>query len=222
MLLSILTPTLIERRVCFQLLQDKLQRQIREGAFSDHIEHLCFEDNRERSIGYKRNVLMDQAKGKFIVFVDDDDDVSDNYVSLICEVISNNPEIDCIGFRGTITFKGRHPHEFVQSLQYHRFSRKNGVYYRSLMHINPIRRDIAVQYRFEDISYSEDIDWIMGMIRDKTLSRECFIDQTLYFYDSRRQWWYQQLIDVTEDIRQMMGIQMVNRVRLRRWLRGLF
>ena len=130
MLLSILTPTIEERKHQFQILQNKVERQIQSLPYADQVEHLWFLDNRERSIGFKSNHLLDQAKGKFVVFVDDDDDVSKNYVELICDAIKTNPDIDCVGFKGEISFAGSHPHLFVHSVKYKRYFKKKGIYYR--------------------------------------------------------------------------------------------
>jgi len=183
-LLSILTPTLVERQERFQ-----------------------------------RNILLEQARGDFVVFVDDDDDVNDDYVRLICRVIEANPRIDCVGIQGRITFNGSHPHEFVHSVRYRRYFKRHSVYFRPPLHINPIQREIAVRYRFEDISYSEDIDCGMRMCRDRILKKEILIEEPLYFYDSRRSWHYQQFIDASETVRRILGLQLVNRIRLRRWIR---
>ena len=219
MLLSILTPTLVERRERFRRIEEKLRRQIQNGPYAECVEHLRLEDTGEYSIGYKRNILMNRARGEFIVFVDDDDDVSDHYVSLICETIKSNPDIDCVGIRGTITFNGSHSHDLIHSLQYKRYFKKNSVYCRPAMHFNPMRRSIAVQYRFEDVSLGEDMDWSMRMVRENALKKECLISQPLLFYHSRRKWWYQMLIDYTEEVRRILGIQRVNLISFRRWIR---
>jgi hypothetical protein len=42
--------------------------------------------------------------------------------------------------------------------------KQGGIYYRPAVHINPIRREIARRYRFEEVSYSEDIDWAMQLV----------------------------------------------------------
>ena len=222
MLLSILTPTIEERKHQFQILQNKVERQIQSLPYADQVEHLWFLDNRERSIGFKSNHLLDQAKGKFVVFVDDDDDVSKNYVELICDAIKTNPDIDCVGFKGEISFAGSHPHLFVHSVKYKRYFKKKGIYYRPILHINPIKREIACRYQFEDINFSEDIDWAKRMWDDGILKKEYFINEPLYFYNSGRKWWYQVLIDRTERIRQITGLQLVNRIRMKRWLRKFF
>ena len=154
----------------------------------------------------------------FVVFIDDDDDVSDHYVQLITEVIRNHPEVDCIGIKGQITFRGRQPHPLVYSLRYQEYRTENGVYLRPQQHITPIRRDIALCYRFADTSYSEDYDWGLRMRKEAALRNEYFLDQVLYYYAARRSWWYQWLLDKTQGLRHPLGLQLVNRLRLGRWL----
>lgn len=219
MSLSILTPTLEERQAQFQQLRGELERQIAANAAADSVEHLYLSDNREHSIGRKRNMLLDKARGDYVVFIDDDDGVSKDYVALVSQAIREHPGIDCVGIRGMITFRGAHPHPFVHSIQYQRYAKQDGIYYRPILHINPIKRDIALRYRFEDISYSEDLDWAMRIMRDRVLEKEFLVDKPIYFYHSRRTWWYQVFIDRTETVRQALGLQVSNRVRLERWLR---
>jgi len=213
MLLSILIPTLVERRTQFQALKNRLQRQATDHGLATCVEILAEEDNREQSIGMKRNLLLQRATGRFVVFVDDDDEVHDSYVPLICHAIESHPDLDCIGIQGTILFRGKHQRPFVHSLQYSDYATIAGVYCRPPYHLNPIRRDIAVRYRFADTSYSEDIDWSIRMRNDRALTREHVIRESLYCYRSRRFWFYQYLLDRTEKIRHLLGLRFVNRLR---------
>jgi hypothetical protein len=180
---------------------------------------LHFLDNREHSIGHKRNSLLQQACGDFVVFVDDDDDVSADYVALICRAICERPGVDCIGIKGVITFQGRQAHPFVQSIHHKHWRKVGRVYQRPLLHTNPIRREIAQRYSFEDVSYSEDIDWASRVSRDHALRAEAMIDEPIYFYHSRRSWRYQVIVDQTEGIRRSLSLQLANRLRVQRWLR---
>jgi glycosyltransferase involved in cell wall biosynthesis len=220
-LLSILIPTLESRRELCQQLCQKLGQQIRENALDEDAEIVWLLDNGEHSVGFKRNTLIERAKGEFVAFVDDDDDVSDDYVPLICRAIKDHPDIDCIGIKGIITFAGRHPRLFIHSVQYQDYFSKDGTYLRPPYHLNPIRRDIAGRYRFEDISYSEDIDWAMRLCRDGALQREYFLDRIIYFYRSRRSWLYQVLLDQSEPIRHALGLRLANRLRVKRWLKRM-
>ncbi len=227
MILSLLIPTLDARRGLFLALYAALRQQIRDGGWDSEVEILHLADWGVHSVGSKRNQLVARAAGLFVAFIDDDDTVSADYVSRILTAIRENPEVDCIGIRGEITFRGRHPREFIHSVRYADYFSVRHTYFRPPYHLNPIRREIAARYRFPDVSYSEDIAWAMQMQRDGALRREVLVDGILYYYRSRRFWAYQWLLDATESIRHRFGIRLANRVPLqlaaqsltRRWWR---
>ena len=220
MLLSLLIPTLESRSELFEQLYTELNRQIREGGWSTDAEILSEKDSGERSIGEKRNHLIERASGLFVAFIDDDDQVSADYVSRVCETIQRNPGIDCIGIRGVITFRGAHPCQFIHSLQYSDYFSREHVYCRPPYHLNPIRREIAARYRFPDVSYSEDIDWALRIRRDSALKSEAFIDSVIYLYRSRRAWSYQWMLDKTEAFRHRFGIRLANRLTIQNTIRS--
>lgn len=222
MLFSILIPTLDNRRELFDLLYEKIAKQIAQNSLQNEVEIIHSRDGGERSVGAKRNELLNRAGGKFVAFVDDDDNLSDRYVPLICNAINENPDIDCVGIKGEITFRGTNPRIFIHSVRYKEYFSKNGIYYRPPYHLNPIRRDIAMRYKFEEIDYSEDIDWAIRICRDGTLKKEYFIDKTIYYYHSNRIWIYQKLLDQSESLRHPLGLKLANRVLIRRWLKSLF
>jgi Glycosyl transferase family 2. len=127
-LLSILIPTLEIRQRQFYKLYEELNRQITENSLDDEVELLYFSDKEEHSIGFKRNTLIEEAKGEFVAFIDDDDSVSNDYVPLIHDVIKENPEVDCIGIKGIIIFAEEHSRIFVHSLRYNEYFTKGDVY----------------------------------------------------------------------------------------------
>ncbi len=217
MILSILIPTIQSRQKQFQELHKELDRQISEDSLFKEVEVIHFLDNKKYSIGYKRNKLINESKGKFVVFVDDDDGVSDDYVRLIYRAIKDNLDIDCIGIKGLITFRKRMPRTFVHSLQYKEYFSKGKIYFRPPYHLNPIKHEIAKKYRFEEINYSEDIDWAMRILNDNVLKKEYFINDVIYYYYSRRFWLYQYLLDISEKVRHALGLRLSNRIRIRRW-----
>ncbi len=221
MLLSILIPTLESRREDFLRLYRKLDSQIVRNHLRADVEILVFEDRGQHSIGKKRNALLQRAAGRFVVFVDDDDDVSDDYVRLIAAALRERPDVDCIGIKGQITFHGRHPRTIIYSVRYDQPCTRGSEYLRPPQHITPIRKEIAARYRFADTSHSEDYDWALQIRSDRALQHEYFIDEVLYYYFSRRRWTYQRLLDRTECFRHRLGLRLVNRVRIRRRLSTL-
>jgi glycosyltransferase involved in cell wall biosynthesis len=222
MLLSILIPTLENRRALFTRVRGQLAAQVAAAGLGAEVEILDLRDNGEQTTGWKRNRLLERAQGDFVAFVDDDDAVSDDYVPRICHAIRAHPGIDCIGLRGVVSFRGGHPREFIHSIRYSDWRSGDGVYQRPPYHLNPIRRSIAARYQFADVYYSEDIDWARAMARDDVLRAECFVDSVLYYYASRRPWIYQWALDHTETLRHSVGLRLDNRLRLRRLFERMF
>ncbi len=65
---------------------DRLQGTIAQQN-DGSVEHLVIFDNCKRSVGLKRQACLDIARGDYIAFVDDDDDISADYISRIREAI---------------------------------------------------------------------------------------------------------------------------------------
>jgi glycosyltransferase involved in cell wall biosynthesis len=221
-LLSILIPTLESRLPLYTRLREELARQSSAPGARSAVEILALSDNGSEALGAKRNQLMDMARGRFMVFVDDDDRVSPNYIQFILGAIRENPEADCISYAGEITFRGRHPRKLVHAIKYTDWYECGGEYVRPPCHITPIRADIARRYRFADVDYSEDMDWAMRISRDGVLCREVPVGSVLYHYDSRRHYAWQWLLDKTQTVRHALGLRWVNRVAVSRRTRKLF
>jgi glycosyltransferase involved in cell wall biosynthesis len=214
MTLSILIATLTRRHDQFARLHSCLRAQIQAAGLDTQVEILTELDAGELTVGAKRNRLLQRATGDFIVFIDDDDELHPNYIRLICDTLARHPDIDTVGFRGIITFRGRRPSVFEHSLRHTDYFSRNHTYYRPPNHLNPIRRSIALRYPFVDVSYSEDIDWALRIQKDGALRSEAFLEETLYYYRSRRWWPYQWALDHTEKFRHRFGIRLANRLRI--------
>lgn len=216
MLLSILIPTLESRAALFGKLTAELRRQIEAGGSDGAVEIVSECDDGRLAVGAKRNTLLDRARGDYVVFVDDDDQVSSDYVATIAATLRAHPGVDCLGIRVLIYFRGTHPSEAIHSIRYSDLSSKGGRYFRPPYILNPIRREIAARYRFAEVRYSEDFDWALRMVDDRALQREAMVEPVLYHYYSRRRWLYQWLLDVTEPVRHTLGLRMDKRPGLRR------
>jgi glycosyltransferase involved in cell wall biosynthesis len=132
------------------------------------------------NVGKKRNILLQQSSGDFIVFIDDDDEIHDNYIDAFMNAIEINPDADCIGYRGYITFNGTTRRDWVISKECETWHEKDGVYYRTPNHISPVKRAIAMQVMFPEIEFGEDYVYSKGIL--PLLKKEVFIDEQLYHY----------------------------------------
>ena len=181
--LSILIPTLAARAAMLGELMQRLEYQIRQLGPVPEVEVVLFEDNKENPVGFKRNKLLQDAKGDFVVFVDDDDELSDDYIFQIYTAILDHPKVDAIGLRGIITVNGGNPRQVIYSMHNQGNYESDGIYYRPPCHLTPIRRTIAQRFRFPDgKNFGEDTDYATEILNSKAVKSEFFIDKVLYHY----------------------------------------
>jgi glycosyltransferase involved in cell wall biosynthesis len=177
-LLSILIPSLLNRR---ELLERLLK--ILNAQKTDEIEIIFSVDTGTISTGEKRNALMDKARGEYIVYVDDDDTVSEDYVCLVTEAIKRSRP-DCIGINLVHYKDGIFHGNCELSLrikEWGNFINENPPRYeRFPIHLNPVRRDIAMKARFPKSSNEEDRHYGLAL---QPLLKTCeIIDKPIYFY----------------------------------------
>ena len=150
--LSILTPTIPSRQNQAAALQEKLAAQI-----GGNVEHLCLCDNRTRSIGAKRQALADIARGDYIAFCDDDDEVSSDYVAELLRAIETGADV--ITFHQRAIYNGRecliefgvnNPDETFKGGQ---------TIKRSPWHVCAWRREVVAGCLFGESNYGEDLIW---------------------------------------------------------------
>lgn len=177
MKLSILICTLEKRKTLFNVLLHHLKSQIKDKKT---VEILSNCDNGEMTIGEKRNKLLEVAKGDYVCFIDDDDWVDENYVSLILEALESYP--DCVQLIGVMNTDGFNQRRFEHSISHGRYQDLNGVYYRPPNHLNPIRRDLALMFKFPEKDFGEDTEWAMQVKRSAILQREAPLDKVIYHY----------------------------------------
>ncbi len=177
---SILIPTLKERKKVFQELYTKLTKQIKDNNLENVVEIVVLSDNRTKSIGQKRNELLEQSTGEYICFVDDDDDIHEHYIEMIYNALLTNP--DCVNLIGIKTTNGKQPRTFIHSIKYTSWFEKDFIYYRPPNHLNTIRRDIAIKFKFPEKNHGEDADWSMQIAKSGLLKKEALISEPYYFY----------------------------------------
>lgn len=172
--LSILIATMPSRKESFHKLINDLGLQTCNVL---NVEILS-DDSIDINIGQKRNLLLSRAKGEYIVFIDDDDEVSSDYIALILNAAKFKS--DCIGINGIITTNGKNKMQWYISKSYKKWFTSKGIYYRTPNHISPVKRELAMLAGFPDISHAEDFTYSMRLL--PYLKTETIIKQPIYHY----------------------------------------
>lgn len=175
--LSILVTTLNKRKSLFNRVQKQIQKQI-----TSEVEFLFFCDDGELSVGEKRERLKKASRGKYVCYVDDDDHISKNYISSILEAAKQNS--DAIGIRGIYSHDFRDKRKLICSMNYKQWAiSESGAVIRPTNHLNPVKRELALQAPFPSFYYGEDrfyTETLKHLVKTETMA-----EGNLYWYDYR-------------------------------------
>lgn len=160
----------------------KIFKSIEKQATKD-VEIIVFLDNKKRSVGQKRNDLLALAQGTYVVFVDDDDEVTDDYVSLILKGV--NSGADVVNFGVNCSVNGSKYKRVYYDARYAGDTDHTDHYKRMVNHIMCVKRELALQVGFPDINFSEDADYAKRL--RPHIKSQAFIDKVLYFYNFSHQ-----------------------------------
>lgn len=150
----------------------------------ENLVEIIIDHHETNNVGTKRNNLLNEANGDYLIFIDSDDMISHDYVSKILAATETNP--DCIGISGTITFNGSNSKQWHISKKYGHWHEKNNIYYRTPNHISPVKRELALKAGFPEISFGEDAVYSERLL--PLLKTEVIIPGNLYIYryDSKK------------------------------------
>lgn len=188
--LQILIPTTSDRKEMFDALVTELQRQfiengiIEDGSIlADESPRLDVDPIKGKSIGAKRNDLVSYATADYIAFHDSDDFPEPNYIyDQLCGV---NLGVDACSMRGIITENGNDPQIFEHSIKYSEWktNETGGVKYeRNTNHLNCIKREIAIQFKYPETNFGEDHDYSKQLAASGLIKTEHYIERPIYNY----------------------------------------
>jgi hypothetical protein len=156
--ISILTPAVWSRMLQADVLRQKLEAQA-AAIQGFHLEHLVLFDNRSMTIGEKRQALLDSARGDYVAFVDDDDDVSDDYVASLAAGMRTG--VDVVTFLQKAVINGEVGHvDFRVSHLADEPWRAGTTAKRRPWHVCAWKRDLVKDCRFLFCNYGEDAAWV--------------------------------------------------------------
>lgn len=172
MILSLLIPAIPERANQLIGLLNKLDKQLAD-YYDNHsilgMVEIIVDDSRRfldggPSIGAKRDSLVQRAIGKYLCFMDDDDDIAPNYLEQLIRLCNNDPDI--------VTFRCFFTNDYYWTLlnmsiinKVNEEANPNGIIQRTPWHICPVRAEYAKRETFSDISHNEDWEWISKVMQ---------------------------------------------------------
>lgn len=175
--LTVMIPTLVERRAKCEELKAAIREKFTRLCPGLRLEITEALDNRQQSVGLKRKFLLENAKGKYSVFIDDDDDVTDAYFEDFFACFQAGHDVMRIrGQIGNYTFT--HSIEFPLSGKMY----VGGVFVRPPNHLNPMLSDIAKLIAFENATRGEDLKWAITLAKTGILQSETRTDPSRIHY----------------------------------------
>jgi hypothetical protein len=174
---SILIPTLVERSTKLNNLINSINEKRQRICPDLKIEFCISCDNREKSVGKKREELLKGAKGKYMSFVDDDDDLTDAYFEDALATIRGN--FDVCRLRGQIA-----QYTFTHSIENTLTGpmARNEEFLRPPNHLNIMMTEFAALIPFGDAKRGEDLDWTIRLAKTGMLKREYTSDFSRIHY----------------------------------------
>ena len=186
MKLTICIPTIVGREKEFDELFHELCSQNGMEVLANgkrEVEILWMRDNKEMSIGKKRQHLLNNAKGEYIVMIDEDDKVPFDYIHEVLVALKQRP--DCVGYLEQCKINGHnqiacHSNRFADWA-----TNQDGYdYVRTIFCKDVIRTDIARKIGFSDMRFAEDHYFAKRLKASGLLEKEIFIDKIMYYYTS--------------------------------------
>lgn len=184
-LLSILIPTTPDREESFRHLLAHLTYQIQTNNLDDVVELQWDLDNKEKSIGKKRDDLYQLANGLYSVQWDSDDWMHDDGIKLMIQaILRGNQQASCITYQEHCIINGNI--EFSNfSLKYDDWHENPKCpagfkYARTPFTKTPILTQLCRKVGVADMRYGEDHDFARRV--NPLLGSEVHIDEFIYQY----------------------------------------
>lgn len=162
-----------------------LLSKLNKQAEGQPVEILCLIDNRKQPLAAKRNALLAMSQGRYVAHVDDDDDVSDDYMDSLVQAIREQPNVDVICFEQQCNVQGQDAFVVQTDLSFANEWNQPGHPFRSVIKRKPWHwcawmGSLARRYQYETSGYGEDVSWLKYMwAQAKTQSR---LSKVLHYY----------------------------------------
>lgn len=175
-ILTICVCSVLERSNTFL---PNILKQLEEQLNYDDVEILILIDNKKTALGTKRNDMVTLAQGKYVTFIDDDDDIKNNYIDTL-RTACYEYDVDVINFDVDVTINDEPIKKCHYSLKYGFDYNTNTEYFRIPNHIMCVKKDLIEEVKFKPIIRGEDADYSKRLL--PKLKTEKNLNIVLYHY----------------------------------------
>lgn len=189
--LTICIPTVLGREKKFDALIAELNRQIAEDTLQGIVEVVFMKDNKQISIGAKRQKLYEMAKGWYSIQIDDDDFISGDFCKRIAHACESG--VDCIGYLESVVINGKNEGNSIFTKNYgdwvekiipcaenHFCARARTPFFKT-----PIKTELCLKVGVVDMRFGEDHDFARRILSH--LRTEIFIPEVMYHYRNEKE-----------------------------------
>ena len=174
---SILIATLAHRKDSLAALLRVLLPQAER--FPGQVEVVALRNRGALTVGEYRQKLLEDARGKYVSFVDDDDLVAGDFVTAVLAAMVGEP--DYVAFRHQMYSGGvPEPRVTITGLSFGGWRDTDVAMVRDVTHINPVRAELARKAGFGRYVLGEDAAYDDAL--RPLLKTEAVIDRVLYHY----------------------------------------
>jgi hypothetical protein len=130
--------------------------------------------------------MINLSQGEYIVFIDDDDRISEDYVSEIMTKLYENPDADCVVFDTILRLDGGEEKLCTHGIEYeyeYGYSNKSSFFWTGKpAHTMVYASNIVKRHEYTDVGCGEDFNWVKRAYLD--IKNQIRINKVLYYYDS--------------------------------------
>lgn len=182
MIWSILIATLARREQQLAQVLEALGQQL--ALFSPMVEVVAYRNHGETPLPVIRQALVEEARGDYLCFVDDDDTLPPYYVDTILPMLDGT--VDYVGWRMQAYMDGAALKPTYHTLDTDGWWETDYAYYRDVSHLNPVRTALARQADFRRVGDGpEDVSWADQMRPLLHTQHLCDGDRIMYHYYMR-------------------------------------
>ena len=179
--LTILVPTVPSRiNYFYPRIMNELLTQIK--PYNHNIELIAFFDNKKRTIGKKRDEMLSLVQGEYVVFIDDDDRITSDYIHEIMIALQNNPDTHCVVFDTICRVNGGHDVYCKYGIEFEYGNINDHEWRGKPAHTMVYKSSIAKKHHFDNVNNGEDVSWVKRACLD--IVHQTRIDKVLYYYDA--------------------------------------